>query len=108
MTPTLRDQRATEGGTSVQSYAVLWSNGDEIASGRLDRFADRFELHGREQNASISLSDLAGAEISRRASKRLRGLPVLVLRGSGESTLRIASLEGAGVLHELLHEIELG
>jgi len=91
----------------MQSYAVLWSRDEEIQTGRLDRFADRLELRGRDRTDSISLSEIVGAAISRLSQERLRGLPVLVLTEDGGSTTRIASLEGAGVLRELLQGIEL-
>ena len=83
------------------SYAVVWSDGDQLGSGRLEACGDRFELHGREADLSIPFSQLAGATIARRQVDRLRGLPVLLLRRSDSKPVRIASLEGPGVLHEL-------
>jgi hypothetical protein len=89
-----------------RSYAVVWSSGAEIRSGRLDPFADRFELCGRERSFSIPFSELLGAAIARGRGERLRGLPVLVLRPIGGGSVRIATLEGAGVLHELAQHVE--
>jgi hypothetical protein len=88
------------------SYAVVWSDGDAVVSGRLEPQADRFELRGRDERLTIPFSGLAGASIARRHADRLRGLPVLALRLRDATTFRIASLEGAGALHELAHYVE--
>jgi hypothetical protein len=90
----------------TRSYAVVWSSGGEVGSGRLDPFPDRLELCGREPTFSIAFSELLGAVIARSKGDRLRGLPVLVLRGRGGTSLRIASLEGPGRLHELAQHVE--
>jgi len=88
-----------------RTYAVLWSDGDTVGSGRLEASGNRFELHGRETRVSIPFSDVASASISRRQVDRLRGLPVLLLRRGGREPVRIASLEGPGVLHELARHL---
>jgi hypothetical protein len=89
-----------------RSYAVVWSSGDAVRSGRLEQFSDRFDLCGRETRVSISFAELLGVEIAREPEDRLRGLPVLVLRGREGASIRIGSLEGAGVLHELARHAE--
>ena len=89
-----------------RSYAVVWSDGDTLGSGRLEACGDRFELHGRESRVSIPFSEVAGASIARRQMDRLRGLPVLLLRRRDRAPVRIASLEGPGVLHELARYVE--
>jgi hypothetical protein len=89
-----------------RSYAVLWSSGREIRTGRLDPYSDRLDLCGREQSFSIPFSVLRGAAIARGQGDRLRGLPVLVLRRIVGAPVRIASLEGPGVLHELAGHVE--
>ncbi|HZQ64707.1 MAG TPA: hypothetical protein VFA66_05740 [Gaiellaceae bacterium] len=84
------------------AYAVLWSGERGSISGRLEPLADRFELSGREERVSIPYAEVVSAAIDRRNGERLQGLPVLVLRLRGRTDpLRIASMEGAGVLHEL-------
>ena len=88
------------------SYAVVWSNGTELASGRLELHPDRFELHGRDDELAIAFSDLTGASIARRQADRLRGLAVLLLNLRDGGQVRIASLEGPGVLHELAQHVE--
>lgn len=89
-----------------QSYAVVWSSGTELGSGRLEPHTDRFELHGRGEGLSIAFSELAGASIARCQADRLRGLAVLLLRRREQEPVRIASLEGPGVLYELAQHVE--
>ncbi len=84
-----------------RSYAVVWTNDETTESGRLEVRLDGLELYGRESRLSIALAELTGAEISRSGPDRLRGLPVLVLTPRCGPRIRIASLEGAGALHEL-------
>lgn len=89
-----------------QTYAVVWSENGSVASGRLDSVGGGFELAGRGQRVSIAFADLCGASIARGRTDRLHGLPVLELVRDGRPPLRIASLEGAGVLHELFAKVE--
>ena len=84
-----------------RSYAVVWSDDQTTESGRLEVLRDGLALHGRESRHSILLADLTGAAISRGETDRLRGLPVLALTPRSGPRIRIASLEGAGALHEL-------
>jgi hypothetical protein len=89
-----------------QNYAVAWSSNGTPRAGRLEPFADRFELFGRERRISIRFTDLAAASIVRGRTERLLGLPVLALSLRDGAAIRIASLEGAGFLHELADRIE--
>jgi hypothetical protein len=84
-----------------RSYAVVWSENGTAGAGRLEMLHDAFELHGRGRRLSIPLVELASASIARRNDERLHGLPVLALTRRAGTCLRIASLEGVGVLHEL-------
>jgi hypothetical protein len=89
-----------------RSYAVVWSSNGAVQAGRLEPFADRFELHGRERRLSVRFAELSSAAIERQGSERLLGLPVLSLRLRDDPAVRIASLEGAGFLGELADFIE--
>ena len=90
-----------------RTYAVVWSTGDEdVVSGRLDRFGDRFELHGRNGGVKIAFSNVKSASIARGQADRLHGLPVLALDVGAATPVRIASLEGTAVLHELADRLE--
>ena len=87
-------------------YAVLWCGSDEVESGRLEPHADSFDLRGRNGGLSVAFADVTASAIARGADERLRGLPVLALLLRGGASLRIASLEGAGALHELAELVE--
>ena|SRR5438552_18473060 len=90
-----------------RSYAVLWSANGDIGPGRLDPLEDRFELQGRNRRLSLAFADLVSASIARGSAERLHGLPVLALGlRDGLPPVRIASLEGSGVLHELADRVE--
>jgi hypothetical protein len=84
-----------------RSYAVVWSGGGVFSSGRLERTEDALELSGRVQRR-IPISSIVAASVLRGRADRLRGLPVLRLVLDDGTSVRIASLEGAGCLHELL------
>jgi hypothetical protein len=85
----------------TRRYAVLWSDGAAVRSGRLETYRDRIELHGRDGAVTLPFDAVADAAIARGHEDRLRGLPVLVVRLQDGSCLRVASLDGPGVLHEL-------
>lgn len=90
----------------TRHYAVVWSAGAAAVSGRLEVRADRFELCGRNERRSIRFAELASATIARGRADRLRGLPILLLRPRDVPPIRVASLEGAGVLHELMQHVQ--
>ncbi len=77
-----------------------------MVSGGLTVQPEGFELHGRDQHVSVPFSDVSEASIARASHDRLRGLPVLMLLMAAGGQLRIASLEGLGVLHELAADVE--
>jgi hypothetical protein len=87
------------------SYAVVWSRNGTVEPGRLEPHADRFDLCDRGGRSSVLFAELTGASLTRTNGDRLRGLPVLVLRTNAGRPLRIASLEGIGVLHELVQHV---
>jgi len=95
-----------QGMTKARGYAVVWTAAGSTGSGRLEAWADRFDLYGRGEQFSVAFTELASAAIARRHVDRLRGLPALVLRRRDGGTVRIASLEGAGVLHELTAHVQ--
>jgi hypothetical protein len=88
------------------SYAVVWRNGQRVDSGRLEPHRNGFELIGRAHRLSVAFSNLAHVAIARGERDRLRGLPVLVLRLRKGEEVRVASLEGVGVLRELAEHAE--
>jgi hypothetical protein len=78
----------------------------EVGSGRLDPLEDGFELSGRGRRLSIPFSALVGASIARGQKDRLHGLPVLALDVGQDAPVRIASLEGPAILHELADRVK--
>jgi hypothetical protein len=90
----------------MHRYAVTWSQDGLLESGRLETYRDRLELHGRSSATVIPFTAVADAAIERGPADRLHGLAVLTLRLGDGGTVRIASLEGPGVLHELCALVE--
>jgi hypothetical protein len=87
-------------------YAVLWSGFAGTGSGRLDVLEDRFVLTGRGVPVNVVFANLVDASIKRGRADRLGGLPALHLRQRDGQSLRVASLEGSGALHELVRLVE--
>jgi len=81
--------------------AVLWALYGTLHTGSLEVHRHRLELRARGRALGIPLDSVTGFTIERGAATRIRGLPVLTLRLAGGDVVRLASLEGAGVLHEL-------
>ena len=90
------------------AYAVLWSeNGGALRAGRLDLGTAFLSLGGRPPR-ELSYDDVADVRIDRRPTVRLAGRPTLVIESRAGDSFRIASLDGAGTLHELaelLHSV---
>lgn len=84
----------------------MWDDGCEVTSGRLELRQDRLELHGRTGSAVVPLTSIETATIARGYGYRLRGLPVLTLQLRSSAVIRIATLEGAGVLQEIAAHIQ--
>jgi hypothetical protein len=89
-----------------RSYAVVWSDNGVTRSGRLELLRNGFELFGRGRSLLIPFSELSATAIGRGQDDRLKGLPVLALTRRNGPPVRIASLEGAGALHELAARVE--
>jgi hypothetical protein len=81
--------------------AVLWTLHGRVHAGRLELVHGRLELTAREAALSIPLSSIEQFGIAREAVNRLNGLAVLGLTLPDGDVIRIASLQGTGLLHEL-------
>jgi hypothetical protein len=81
--------------------AILWTLHGRVHSGRLEALSDRLELTGRGVTLAIPLDSIQEFAIERGPAARLRGLAVLTLRLVEGDVVRVASLQGTGVLHEL-------
>lgn len=80
---------------------VVWSLHGATYTGRLEAVGDRLTLTSRSRTFGFRTESISRYSIIRGASERIRGLPVLLLQLAGGETLRIASMGGAGSLHEL-------
>lgn len=88
-----------------RAYAVIWDRGEDVTSGRLEFGSDGLEFHSREPAIAIPFSEIGAAAVARKQDDRLRGLPVLLLRLRSGAVVRIATLEGAGILLELVAQL---
>lgn len=87
------------------AYAVLWSeNGGAPHAGRLDLGPVVLSLAGRP-GRELSYDEVADVRIDRRPAHRLAGRPTLVVESRAGDSFRIASLDGAGTLHELAERL---
>jgi hypothetical protein len=83
------------------TWAVLWTLHGKVHAGCIEALADRLELRTRGRAVAIPLQSISQFTIERGATVRINGLPVLTLRLADGDIVRLASLEGTGVLHEL-------
>lgn len=90
------------------TFAVLWTINGEVHTGSLELCDDRLELHARTRALTVPLSAITEFEIERGASVRINGLAVLKLALSGGMVVRLASLQGMGVLHQLAGRLSPG
>lgn len=87
------------------AYAVVWSeNGGRPHPGRLELGTTVLCLAGAPERA-LAYDDVADVRIDRRPTLRLAGRPTLVIESRAGDSLRIASLDGAGTLHELAERL---
>lgn len=88
------------------AYAVVWSeNGGLPHPGRLELGGRFLSLAGRPER-ELAYDDVADVRIDRRRKLRLAGRPNLVIESRGGDSFRIASLDGAGTLHELEERLQ--
>jgi hypothetical protein len=80
---------------------VIWVLHGKTSSGRLDVSDDRFTLTSRRRAFSFPLRAVTAFSVDRGPAERLRGLPVLSLRLADGETVSVASMDGAGSLHQL-------
>jgi hypothetical protein len=90
----------------MRTHAVVWSSDEGRFSGRLESFPDRFELVGRDRRLTLQFRDFTAVSIARSRADRLLGMPVLALQRKGGGPVRIAALEGPGLLHDLADRVE--
>ena len=80
---------------------IVWNVHDATYAGGLRLGSDRLTLTSKTRTLCFPSRAIASFAIERGPAERLRGLPVLRVRLGGGVDVRIASLGGAGSLHEL-------
>jgi hypothetical protein len=73
----------------------------KVHAGSLEAHDDRLEFRARGRAFGIPLQAIAQFTIERGPAARINGLPVLTLFLIEGDVIRLASLEGVGVLHEI-------
>jgi hypothetical protein len=90
------------------NYAVMWTDGGPVYAGKLELGDGDIVLEARggsgETHRVRLMRPLTGLRIARDAKSRLDGRPVLVLNAA-EGALRLASLDGSGVLLEVAERL---
>jgi hypothetical protein len=92
----------------MESYAVLWSEPRQpVRAGKLELEPTGLRLEGalggrggREVHR-VFYEDVEAVRVGRARSERIAGRPSLVLELAVGGPLRIGSVQGLGVLHEL-------
>jgi hypothetical protein len=84
------------------TIAILWTLHGKRHSGSLEVLGDRLELRTRGRTLVIPLESIEKFEIERGVPVRIHGLAVLKLTIAGGLVVRVASLQGMGVLHQLV------
>lgn len=80
---------------------VIWSVDGATHAGRIQVAGDLVTLTSKDEAVSFGAASVAAFAIERAPAQRLRGLPVLCVRLADGEVVRVASMGGAGSLHEL-------
>jgi hypothetical protein len=80
---------------------VIWTTNGATHAGRLELVADQMKLISKGETISFGTASVAAFAIERAPEQRLRCLPVLSLKLADGDVVRVASMGGAGSLHEL-------
>lgn len=105
-------RRADTASMDGRSYAAVWQEpGGAVLAGRLELRPSYVLLEGTGPSGDpwlerISYEELEDVRIGRSPSERLGGRPVLVIERRGGGALRVASVDGAGFLHEIAQRLD--
>jgi hypothetical protein len=91
--PSLRRMRKT--------FPIIWALHGRTHTGKLEPFKERLELSSRGYTLSFPRGSVTHFVVERDAGNRIRGLPAITIRLAGGEVVRVASLGGAGSLHEI-------
>ena len=84
-----------------RTFPVIWSLHGDTQTGKLEVTKERMELTSRGYTFAFHRDSVTQFDVERGAGARIRGLPSLRIRLVGEHVVRVASLGGAGSLHEI-------
>jgi hypothetical protein len=84
-----------------KSFPVIWALHGQTRTGKLEASRDRVELTSRGYTFAFARDAIAHFGVERGATNRLRGLPAITVSLAGGEVVRVASLGGAGSLHEV-------
>ncbi len=92
----------------AKTYAAVWQRDDaprRVGKLAVARTALRFE--GAQPGVAdagdlVRAGDITAVAIERSPAERLDGLPTIVVRLRGGLTVRVASLDGPGTVHEIV------
>jgi hypothetical protein len=93
------------------TYAVLWrTGGGPVHAGRLTLLEGKLLLEGTSRGVAgrcdLAHDEIASVDVGRAAAERLSGRPVIIIRRSAGETIEVALLGGAGLLPELVDQID--
>jgi len=96
----------------MESFAVLWSEPRQpVRAGKLElestgiRLEGSLGTRGARQVHRVFYEDIEAVHVGRDRRERLSGRPALVLDLAVGGPLRIGSVQGIGVLHELAERL---
>ncbi len=84
-----------------KSFPVIWALYGQTRSGKLEISSERIELSSRGYTFAFARDVMAQFAVERGADARIRGLPAITVSLAGGDVVRVASLGGAGSLHEV-------
>ena len=93
------------------TYAVLWRTGrGPVHAGRLALQERALVLDGTSRGVAgtceLGYDEIVAVDVERDAALRLGGRPVTVIRSVGGETVEVAMLGGAGLLPELVEQLD--
>jgi hypothetical protein len=91
--PSLSEMRKT--------FPIVWALHDRTHTGKFEAFKERLELSSRGYTLSFPRSSVTHFMVERGAGTRIRGLAAITIRLAGGDVVQVASLGGAGSLHEI-------
>jgi hypothetical protein len=84
-----------------KTFPVIWSLHGNTNAGKLEVTKERIELSSRGYTFAFPRDSVFHFVVDRGAESRIRGLAAITISLAGGEVVRIASLGGAGSLHDV-------